>query len=107
MAYSKNGITAKFDLVKHPSNAQLTQINITYLNGNASEVTNFMFQAAVPKHAKLQVTPATSGTLPPNNAAPVTQVLRVMKAPEAATKPLVMKLKIDYSIDGQPELGRC
>jgi len=41
--------------VKHPSNAQLTQINITYLNANPSEVSNFMFQAAVPKHAKLQV----------------------------------------------------
>jgi hypothetical protein len=101
VAYSKNGITARFDIVRHPSNAQLTQITATYLNANPADVTGFMFQAAVPKHAKLQVNAASSGTLPANSAAPVTQVLRVMKAPEAVGKPLVMKLKIDYSHNGQ------
>lgn len=35
------------------------------------------FQAAVPKFAKLQMSPASASVIPPNNAGAVTQVMRI------------------------------
>ena len=44
MAYDKNGILAKMELVKHPVNKQLTQINTSFTNSNPTPVENFTFQ---------------------------------------------------------------
>uniref|UniRef100_A0A7S1HEL5 GAE domain-containing protein n=1 Tax=Hemiselmis andersenii TaxID=464988 RepID=A0A7S1HEL5_HEMAN len=99
LAYDKNGITARMELVKHPSNKTLTQINASFTSSNAVPVTNFTFQAAVPKHAKLQINPPSSTTIPPSNSGTVTQVFRISN-PMHDQKILSMRIKLDFALNG-------
>jgi len=100
-AFEKAGLSILFDPVKNAQFPNITVINITFLNSSAFPLVNFDFKAAVPKYLKLQVNPPSGNLIPPNNSGNVTQSIKLMNS-EQGQKPLVLKIKIDYLVNGAP-----
>lgn len=100
-AFEKNGLKILFDIVKNIQYPNVTVVNISFLNSNPFPLVNFDLKVAVPKYLKLQVNPPTGNMIPPNNSGKVTQGIKLMNA-EHGQKPVVVKIKIDYLINGAP-----
>lgn len=96
--WSGDGISIAFDLSK--SSPQDTLVTATYTNSNPFPVNNFVLQAAVPKYITLTLNPASATLLPPNNMSKVTQTMQVQNTLQGQ-KPLLMKLRLEYSLNGQ------
>lgn len=60
-----------------------------------------VLQAAVPKYMQLRLEPASGTTLPALGASTVTQAIHITNTMHGQ-KPLVMRLRLNYSKDGQP-----
>ena len=58
------------------------------------------FQVAVPKYMKLQMSPASASTVPPNNAGKVTQLFKVANS-RHGQKPGLVRLKLAANVNGQ------
>ena len=74
----------------------------TFHNSTHKDLERLVFQCAVPKYVQMEMKPATSATVPANNAghAPaVTQTIRVKNS--VPSKPLMMRLKIQYTVGGR------
>ena len=102
-AFAEGGLTVAFSCTKpDPSNPGVTRVAATYTNSNAVPMMNFSLQAAVPKFMQLKLEPASAQFVPASGSgAPTTQVLTVTNTMHGQ-KPLVMKLKIGYSLNGAP-----
>lgn len=96
--FSKDSITVTFALSKGAAPGTTT-IHAMYTNKGAAPVTGFTLQAAVPKFMQLKLDPASSGTLASGGGA--TQTLHVTNSMHGQ-KPLVMRLRISYSVGGAP-----
>lgn len=59
-------------------------------------------QAAVPKFMQLKLDPASGSSLAPGSS-PIRQVLHVNNS-QHGTKPLVLRLRLSYSVDGASKL---
>ncbi|KAK9814370.1 hypothetical protein WJX72_004689 [[Myrmecia] bisecta] len=101
--FEKDGITVTFAFTKPPGQPSVTDIEASYTNASAAPVTDFTLQAAVPKFMQLKLDPATGNALQPNNGPSVTQAIHVNNTMHGQ-KPLVLRLRIAYSINGQPTL---
>ena len=98
MAYQKNGLTITFTCAKDPSNPANMRLTANFANANPAPLTKFQFQAAVPKDMQHKMEPATGDTIPAGNAAPVSQVVKVLNPQQ---KPLRLMMKIQYETNGQ------
>lgn len=96
--WTGDGINITFDFSK--SSPQDILVTATYTNGNPFPINNFVLQAAVPKYINLALNPASSTLLPPNNMSKVTQTMQVQNTLQGQ-KPLLMKLRLEYSLNGQ------
>merc|ERR1719171_305492 len=76
-AFSKNGLTILFACKKDPNNASVTIVDASFSNAQGAPMTGFAFQVAVPKYMKLQMSPASSDTLPPMSNGAVTQQFKL------------------------------
>jgi len=99
-AYQNNGLVITFAFEK-PSPTNIN-INITFTNSNPSPLLNFTFLAAVPKIYKLAMEPPSNTIVPALNNGKVTQVVKVINNAPEQQKPLAVKIKITYTINGQP-----
>jgi len=99
-AYSKNGLTIQFTCTKD-ANPSVTIVDAAFSNAQGSPMTGFSFQVAVPKFMKLQMSPASSDTVPPMSSGAVTQQFKLANSMHGQ-KPLLVKLKIDFTFNGQP-----
>jgi AP-1 complex subunit gamma-1 len=99
-AYSKDGLTIQFTCTKD-ANPSVTIVDAAFSNAQGSPMTGFSFQVAVPKFMKLQMSPASSDTLPPMSSGAVTQQFKLANSLHGQ-KPLLVKLKIDFTFNGQP-----
>jgi len=99
-AYSKDGLTIQFTCQKD-ANPSVTIVDAAFSNAQGSPMTGFGFQVAVPKFMKLQMSPASSDTLPPMSSGAVTQQFKLANSLHGQ-KPLLVKLKIDFTFNGQP-----
>lgn len=106
VAWQKNGITVNFAFTKNPANPALTEITATYTNSTAAPINDFVFQAAVPKFMQLKLEPATGTALMPYGGAPVVQKLLINNTMHGQ-KNLAMRLRIAYSMSGQPVLEQA
>jgi len=106
VGFQKNGLTAYFDVSKQASHPNMTMVNVSFANSNASPITNFEFKVAVPKYVKLQVNPASGNIVPPNNNGRVSQQLKLLNTSHGE-KPPLLKIKLDYQLNGVPvaEIG--
>lgn len=100
VAWEKNGVTVEFAPGTPASDPAVTNIVATFTNSTAEAITNFTFQAAVPKFMQLKLDPATGSSLPPRRSGSVTQHLHVNNSMHGQ-KPLVMRLRISYSKAGE------
>ncbi|XP_065155576.1 AP-1 complex subunit gamma-1 isoform X2 [Atheta coriaria] len=92
-AFDRDGLKIMFALEKIESNS--ISINVTASNHTLSNMTDFLFQAAVPKTFQLQMLSPSGTVISPNGV--VTQVLRVVNPSKSALR---MRLRISYSLDG-------
>jgi len=99
-AFNKNGLLITFTCSKDPANPSVTSIETTFTNSTPAPIGNLNFQVAVPKYMKLQMSPASSTTVPPNNAGNATQIFKVANSMQGQ-KGVLVRIKLDYSVNGQ------
>lgn len=98
LVYNENGIVIAFKC--HPGgNPGVMIVTAEFRNSNPSPVNNFNFLLAVPNYMQKQVKPASSNTLAPHHGT-AKQAFRLLNQ-QHTTKPTIVKVKIEYNIDGQ------
>nr|CAD7589355.1 unnamed protein product [Timema genevievae] len=94
-AYEKNGLKITFSLERQQDNSSTTIITMSAVNDSLGPISEFLFQAAVPKTFQLQMLSPSGTILSP--AGLVTQVLKITNPNKA---PLRMRIRVSYSVDG-------
>ncbi|CAI5958077.1 unnamed protein product [Closterium sp. NIES-64] len=95
VALESRGLRITFEFAKDPAAPQSTTISASYTNSSPSPLTDFVFQAAVPKFMQLQLEAASGAVVPASNSGSVTQTMRITNTLHGQ-KPLVMKLRVSY-----------
>jgi len=105
VAYEKNGLKITFYPRKEADGSSF--VLAKFANSLNVPMTNFVFEAAVPKYVTLTMQPATGQVLPPNTADLVTQSMRCVNSTNGE-KGLLMRLRIGYVCNGSPvqEMGQ-
>ncbi|XP_053638784.1 AP-1 complex subunit gamma-1 isoform X6 [Cherax quadricarinatus] len=93
-AYDKNGI--RLDMAFELQETLIT-INLIASNNTGAQVTDFLFQAAVPKSIQLQML-NPSGT----NMAPTASLTQLIKVNNPNKVPLRMRIKLSWLANGSP-----
>ncbi|XP_029464110.1 AP-1 complex subunit gamma-1 isoform X1 [Rhinatrema bivittatum] len=93
-AYSKNGLKIEFTFERSNTNPSVTVITIHASNSTEMEMTDFVFQAAVPKTFQLQLLSPSSNVVPAFNSGAVTQVIKVLNPQK---QQLRMRIKLTYN----------
>ncbi|XP_027698896.1 AP-1 complex subunit gamma-like 2 [Vombatus ursinus] len=96
--FDREGLQINLSFVRPPETPALLLITATASNTSKSDVTHFVFQAAVPKSFQLQLQIPSGDTVPAQGGPPITQVLRVLNPNKA---PLRMRLRLTYNHFGQ------
>uniref|UniRef100_A0A672NU11 AP-1 complex subunit gamma-1-like n=1 Tax=Sinocyclocheilus grahami TaxID=75366 RepID=A0A672NU11_SINGR len=96
-AYNKNGIKIEFTFERANPNPNIAVITIHATNSTEADMTEFVFQAAVPKTFQLQLLSPSSNVVPALNQGSVTQVIRVLNPQK-----LRMRVKLTYTHKGSP-----
>ncbi|XP_061101111.1 AP-1 complex subunit gamma-1-like [Conger conger] len=96
-AYNKNGLKIEFTFERANPNPNVAVITIHASNGTEAEMTDFVFQAAVPKTFQLQLLSPSSNIIPPLNQGTVTQVIKVLNPQK---QQLRMRVKLTYNHKG-------
>ncbi|XP_020110400.1 AP-1 complex subunit gamma-2 [Ananas comosus] len=102
-AFESSTLKIAFSFEKQPEKPQVTLISATFTNLSSSTLTNFIFQAAVPKFVQLHLDPASSSTLPANGNGTITQSLRVTNT-QHGQKPLAMRVRMAYKFNDEDKL---
>ncbi|VAI83018.1 unnamed protein product [Triticum turgidum subsp. durum] len=76
-AFQSATLKITFNFKKQPGKPQETTVHASFTNLTSATLTNFMFQAAVPKFIQLRLDPASSSTLPASGNGSITQSLSV------------------------------
>lgn len=95
MAYDKAGLKVTMNLRREVDGT--TTCVARFMNQLEFPMTGFNFEAAVPKYVKLNIQAATAQLLPPRSDS-VSQTMSIKN--EGDGKPLLMKLRIAYSVNG-------
>lgn len=107
-AFEKDGLLLTMDLAKpNPADPQASQLTCRFLYSGSAPLTGLVFQCAVPKYVRLEMSPASGTTVPANRQGSLEQVVRVTNS-MLGQKPLQIKIKIQYSLNGQTvtEMGQ-
>ncbi|XP_011502817.1 PREDICTED: AP-1 complex subunit gamma-1 isoform X3 [Ceratosolen solmsi marchali] len=99
VVFDKQGLKITFKLERSLDNADLLIINMVAQNSGLSQITDFLFQAAVPKTFQLHMLSPSGSLLLPSGQ--VTQVLKVTNINKAALR---MRLRISYTGTAGPIL---
>ncbi|KTF74842.1 hypothetical protein cypCar_00039447 [Cyprinus carpio] len=98
-AYNKNGLIIEFTFERSNPNPNIAVITIHATNSTEADMTEFVFQAAVPKTFQLQLLSPSSNVVPAFNQGSVTQVIRVLNPQK---QQLRMRIKLTYTHKGSP-----
>uniref|UniRef100_A0A0A9Z559 AP-1 complex subunit gamma n=4 Tax=Lygus hesperus TaxID=30085 RepID=A0A0A9Z559_LYGHE len=94
--YDKGGLRIDFSAQKATDAPNTTSINVSAHNTTATDFTEFVFQAAVPRTFQLKLLPP-SGTIISADGGTVTQILRVTTPTPA---PVRMRIRVSYNCGG-------
>jgi len=75
-AYDKSGLKIDFEFERSAVDGVLS-ISLTATNSNSAPLTDFVFQAAVPKSFQLQLLSPSGSIVPANNSGSLTQVMKI------------------------------
>lgn len=95
IAYDKNGVRINFTVERLQELPNMTVINVTVHNNTPSSITEFLFQAAVPKTFQLQMLPPSGTVVAPGGQ--ITQVVRVTNSNKSVLR---MRIRLSYSCNG-------
>jgi AP-1 complex subunit gamma-1 len=98
-AYDKNGLKIQF-MIRREAQPNMYTIVARFGNMSSMPMSNFVFEAAVPKYLQLKMEPATGSALMPQTSN-VTQSMLVGNG-TGGEKPMLMKLRISYEHNGAP-----
>ncbi|XP_023646476.1 AP-1 complex subunit gamma-1 isoform X2 [Paramormyrops kingsleyae] len=98
-AYNKNGLKIEFTFERSNTNPNIAIITIHASNHTETEMTNFVFQAAVPKTFQLQLLSPSSNVIPALNQGAVTQVIKILNPQKHQLR---MRIKLTYTHKGSP-----
>uniref|UniRef100_A0A8C3M6K3 AP-1 complex subunit gamma n=1 Tax=Chrysolophus pictus TaxID=9089 RepID=A0A8C3M6K3_CHRPC len=96
-AYNKNGLKIDFSFERSNTNPSVTVITIQASNSTELDMTDFVFQAAVPKTFQLQLLSPSSSVIPAFNSGTITQVIKVLNPQK---QQLRMRIKLTYNHKG-------
>lgn len=100
-AFDKDGLSIEMELSKpDPANNALSKVLCKFSNKTAGPMTDFNFQAAVPKYLKLEMLPPSSTMVAANSTGQVTQEIRLTNTMQGE-KNIMLKLKISYKVQGK------
>lgn len=92
VVFDKSGLKISFKLERSTDNADLLIINMSAQNSGPTPLTEFLFQAAVPKTFQLQMFSPSGTVISPSGQ--VTQVLKITNINKASLR---MRLRISYT----------
>uniref|UniRef100_A0A3Q1DHF1 AP-1 complex subunit gamma n=1 Tax=Amphiprion ocellaris TaxID=80972 RepID=A0A3Q1DHF1_AMPOC len=93
-AVEYNALFKKYDHMRANPNPNIAVITIHASNSTEADMTDFVFQAAVPKTFQLQLLSPSSNVVPALNQGTVTQVIRVLNPQK------VSLIKLTYTLKG-------
>ncbi|XP_043935483.1 AP-1 complex subunit gamma-1 [Protopterus annectens] len=96
-AYNKNGLKIDFSFERSNTNPNITVITMAAFNTTEADMTDFVFQAAVPKTFQLQLLSPSSNVVPALNTGSITQVIKVLNPHK---QQLRMRIKLTYNHKG-------
>nr|XP_034339120.1 AP-1 complex subunit gamma-1 isoform X3 [Crassostrea gigas] len=96
-AFDKNGLKVELTCERDNGQANVTIINVKSTNSTATTMSDYIFQAAVPKSFQLQLQSPSGSTLPPMNDGEVTQVIKVNNPQKQAIR---LRIKVSYKQNG-------
>uniref|UniRef100_A0AAX7VLJ4 AP-1 complex subunit gamma n=1 Tax=Astatotilapia calliptera TaxID=8154 RepID=A0AAX7VLJ4_ASTCA len=96
-AVEYNALFKKYDHMRANPNPNIAVITIHASNSTEADMTDFVFQAAVPKTFQLQLLSPSSNVVPTLNQGTVTQVIRVLNPQK---QQLRMRIKLTYTHKG-------
>lgn len=98
IAFNKNGLVIEFRCERDNNSKTVSLISMKASNTSPTQITDFVFQAAVPKSFQLQLQSPSGSVLPPLNSGIVNQLIKVNNPQK---QPIRMRLKLTYSQDGK------
>ncbi|XP_077983462.1 AP-1 complex subunit gamma-1-like isoform X2 [Glandiceps talaboti] len=96
VAYEKSGLRIDFEF-ERDSNPAVINILTKATNSTSVPLTEFIFQAAVPKTFQLQLQSPSGNTVPPNNSGAITQIIKVANPLKQSLR---MRIKLSYNSSG-------
>uniref|UniRef100_A0A8C9TPH1 AP-1 complex subunit gamma n=1 Tax=Scleropages formosus TaxID=113540 RepID=A0A8C9TPH1_SCLFO len=96
-AVEYNALFKKYDHMRSNSNPNVAVITIHASNSTEADMTDFVFQAAVPKTFQLQLLSPSSNVVPALNKGTITQVVKVLNPQK---QQLRMRIKLTYNHRG-------
>ncbi|XP_043914654.1 AP-1 complex subunit gamma-1-like [Protopterus annectens] len=101
IAFNKNGLMIEFSFQRADS---LLSITMRASNSTGSDMTDFVFQAAIPKSFQIQILSPSGNIIPAFNNGAVTQVIKLLNPQK---QPLKMRLRLCYSQTGNAVQETC
>ncbi|XP_052737584.1 AP-1 complex subunit gamma-1 [Bicyclus anynana] len=98
-ALERNGVLVELSAVRGGDTATLT---MRARSSAASTVTDFLFQAAVPRTFRLDMMSPSGTVLTPQG-----EITQVLKINNPSKTPLRLRIRVSYSIDGNPILEQA
>ncbi|KAJ3677487.1 hypothetical protein LUZ60_003211 [Juncus effusus] len=100
-AFQSGNLKINFTFKKQTEKPQVTTIHATFTNLSSDTLTNFVFQAAVPKFVQLHLNPASGNSITAGGS--VTQSLTVTNTLHGQ-KPLAMRIRMSYKVNNEDKL---
>ncbi|XP_078501037.1 AP-1 complex subunit gamma-like 2 isoform X2 [Lissotriton helveticus] len=104
MVFNKNGLQVSFTFERPESSSPLLVITTSASNSTAADISDFVFQAAVPKNLQLQLQAPSGSVVPASNGGVITQLIRILNPQKV---PLKMRLRLSYTHFGNSVQEVC
>ncbi|XP_034252350.1 ADP-ribosylation factor-binding protein GGA3 isoform X2 [Thrips palmi] len=96
----RNGISVVLHLARDTPRPDVSVYVVSTISKNSSPLSNYVFQAVVPKTCKLRLLPASSSELPAHNPfLPPSAITQVMLVANPSKVPVNLKFMVSYSMD--------
>lgn len=98
-AFERNGLLVEFGAVRGGDTATLT---MRARSSSTSTLTDFLFQAAVPRTFRLDMMSPSGTVLTPQG-----EITQILKITNPSKTPLRLRIRVSYNMDGNPVLEQA
>ncbi|KAJ9590159.1 hypothetical protein L9F63_016715, partial [Diploptera punctata] len=98
----KNGITVILNFAKDSPRPDVSVVVVTTISKNSSPISNYLFQAVVPKTCKLRLQPPSGSDLPAHNPfLPPAAITQIMLIANPNNDPVSLKFMVSYTVEDE------